>query len=358
MSRSHASKLKLFIVIAIFVFRLSNALADDLAFSQNARTFETQHSSLMTKGVAHACLGLTTMPDGLPCNPASITRIKRPSFGFVALVSNGYSSVDAARKLLDNKISQDVVDSFFTKNRVLQLEGNVDLNFKSPKVNVQYTPVTLKAFSVARNEADPEVQLYVMQESGFTVQTGVELTRELSVGVQARILKRKFVRKRFKLTALGTQAGQDLLKPNEQSTTYFEPAATYEFSTTWRPRVSVMVANLGYVSQKYDDLPTPIEPQCGLAISPPLQWGDLDLTLESRSMNYLENAQKKLRAGAMYHFGSMYLTTGVDFNGLSAGVYFDVEKVNAGILYSTTRYFNDDDSFYTQTVYVQLGWLV
>jgi hypothetical protein len=52
----------------------------------------------------------------------------------------------------------------------------------------------------------------------------------------------------------------------------------------------------------------------------------------------------------------MYLTGGIDTNGISGGVFYSLDKINAGIVYSTTQGAGQEESFYTQTVYVQLGW--
>jgi hypothetical protein len=333
------------------------ARAFDLAFSRNARTFETQHSSLVTKGLAHSCLTITDIPDGLPCNPAMTPLLKKPVLNVELLLSNGYSALNNVRKLLDGKITQELVDNMFAEGKILQIEANGDINFKSRFLNAAYTPMTIKGFSVFRNEANPDVELSVLEEKGFTFQSGIEVFDDFYAGLQLRALKRKFIRQRFQVVDLGTPEGQEMLKPKEQSATYIEPGLTYFLAETWRPRISVMVANLGFLSDEYEELPTPVETQFGIGISPPVGWGDLEISLEYRSMSYEEEPMNRFRAGALYHFGSMYLNGGVDANGLSGGVYYGLEKFNAGIMYSTTRFVSEEE-FYTQTVYVQLGWQI
>ncbi|MDZ4678689.1 MAG: hypothetical protein SGI74_14420 [Oligoflexia bacterium] len=341
----------------IFFLGISGAQAQTLSFSRNARTFETQHSSLVTKSLAHSCLTIIDIPDGLPCNPSMTALNKKPLFGVELLLSNGYASLESVRKLLDGKITQEMVDTMFSQGKVIQIEANADVNFKSKYLNAQYTPITVKGFSVVRNEANPDVELYAIEEKGFTFQSGLEVFNDFYAGVQARFINRKFISQRFKLVQLGTQVGKDLIKPKEQIATYIEPGATYFLAKTWRPRVSVFVANLGYVSKQYEELKTPVEAQYGLGFSPPVGWGDLDISIEYRSMNYEESDIEKLRLGALYHFGSMYLSGGIDGNGISGGVYYGLDKFNAGIVYSTTR-FVDEESFFAQTVYVQLGWQI
>jgi hypothetical protein len=343
--------------ITLFVLGyFAKAETSSLASSRNARTFETQHSTLVTKGLANACLSMIIIPDGLPCNPAMTPLNSKPSLGAELQLSNGYSALENVRKLLDGKVSQELIDTLFSQGKVIQIEANADIFFHSKYLSGIYTPLSVKGFSVVRNEANPDVDLYSIEEKGFTFQTGYEVYNDLFAGLQIRSMNRKFIKQRFKLVVLGTQAGQDLLKPKEQSVTYAEPGLTYFLGREWKPRVSLFVANLGYVSQKYDELPEPVEGQFGFGISPPMTWGEMDLSLEYRSMTYEENDLKKLRFGALYHFGSMYLSAGVDSNGVSGGVYYGLDKINAGIVYSTTQLMNQGESFYTQTVYVELGW--
>nr|HMN68081.1 hypothetical protein [Bdellovibrionales bacterium] len=246
----------------------------------------------------------------------------------------------------------------FKEGKIIQIEANADINFQSRYLNAQYTPLTVKGFSVVRNEANPDVDLYAVEEKAFLFQTGYELFNDFYAGVQTRFVDRKFIRKRFKLVSLGTEEGKDFIKPKEQTATYVEPGFTYFLGKQWKPRVSLFVANTGFVSQKYDDLKTPVEAQLGFGFAPPVGWGDLEISLEYRSMTYEENDLQKIRLGSLYKFGSMYLTGGIDANGVSGGVFYGLDKINAGVMYSTTRYVNEDENYFTQTVYVQLGWQI
>ncbi len=344
------------IIFVLIPLQFAAAQTSSLVFSRNARTFELQHSTLVMKGLANACLTMTIIPDGLPCNPAMTPLNLKPSLGAELQLSNGYSSLENVRKILDGKITQDLVDTLFSGGKIIQVEANADLNFHSKYISGQYTPLSVKGFSVVRNEANPDIDFYAIEETGLTFHTGYEFFNDFFAGVQVRALNRKFIKQRFKLVVLATQDGQDLLKPKEQSVTYFEPGFTYFLAKEWKPRISLFVANLGYVSKKYDEMLEPAEVQFGFGISPPVTWGDLDLSLEYRSMTYEENDLKKIRFGTLYHFGSMYLTGGIDSNGVSGGVFYGLDKINAGIVYSTTQGANQGGSFYTQTVYIQLGW--
>ncbi len=342
-----------------FLFFAASAVAqsDNISFTRNARTFEAQHASLTAKGMAQACLSTLT-PDGLPCNPALTLRNKKPVMTFEGLLSNGYENLEKVRLLMDKEITQEAIDKVFVGSKTIQIEGNADINFRSKYLSGQYSPASVKAFSVIRNEANPDIELFAVQESGFTLQTGYEIYEGLLLGVQGRLVQRKFIRQRFKLAELATPEGKALLKPKEQTATYIEPGAVYFLPLPWKPRISVFIPNIGSVSKSYDEFLTPIEAQGGFAFSPPLAWGELDISVEMRSMNYDESYAERLRLGILYHFGSMWLSAGADVNGLSSGIYFNLKNISAGIMYSTTQLVNEKDDFYTQTVYVQLGWQI
>jgi hypothetical protein len=353
------------LISSIFLFVLAHsfplnclAQSSDLAFSRNARTFETQDSTLVMKGLALSCLTVTVMPDGLPCNPALAGLDRKGNLNAEVQLSNGYSAIQKIQNLLAGQITQDTVDSLFADGKIIQIEATGSVGFQSKHLNGSYTPLSVKGFSVVRNEANPDIELYAVQEQGFKFQTGSEILEGFYAGLQTRFVNRKFIRQRFKLVELGTPAGKDILKPKSQNATYIEPGFTYLSSSLWKPRASIFVANPGFFSETYSQLPTPIEVQFGFGISPPLWWGDLELSLEYRSMNYEEEWFQKIRAGALYHFGSAYLSAGVDANGLSGGVFYGLESVNAGIVYTTTKFINEDRNFFTQTVYVQLGWQI
>ncbi|MBT4760767.1 MAG: hypothetical protein HOO06_03630 [Bdellovibrionaceae bacterium] len=332
--------------------------AQSLAFSRNARTFESVHSSLFVKSLGHACLSITISPDSLPCNPANMVYQDKNTLGADLLLSNGHSALSNIRQLLDGEISQGLVDTLFTEGKIIQIEANVDINFKSKYINARYTPFTVKGFSVVRNEANPDVELSAVEEKGFALQSAYQVIDGLSIGVQVRFLERKFVRQQFQLILMGTPAGDQLLSPKSQKVTYIEPGMTWEISNNWHPRLSVLVANLGFVSDKHDELNVPVDYQVGFGITPPIRWGELQLALDYKSLTLVEADQAKFRFGGTYGFGAMHFATGLDVNGVSGGIFYGLQQATAGVMYSTTRITNEDEDYFTQTLYVQLGWRI
>ena len=98
----------------IFIFFLSwffagNITASELSLSRNARTFETQHASLLVKSLGFACLGLTEVPDGLPCNPAATPFTPHAGLKAEGLISNGYANFEKTRKLLTGEADESLI---------------------------------------------------------------------------------------------------------------------------------------------------------------------------------------------------------------------------------------------------------
>lgn len=157
--------------------------AEDLSFSRNARTFETQQSSLVIKGLAHSCLTMTTIPDGLLCNPAHTPFNKKSSLGIELLLSNGSKNLTNLQKLINGNVSQELVDTLFLEGQTIQIEANAEIYFQSKYLSGRYTPLTVKGFSIVRNEANPDIELYAIEENGFAFQSGYEVYNDFYVGI-------------------------------------------------------------------------------------------------------------------------------------------------------------------------------
>jgi hypothetical protein len=338
----------------------SQARGADMSFSRNARTFETVSSSLAVKSVAHACLGMALIPDSLPCNPAMVPLIAKPRMAVHGLLSNGSQTLDKMRRLITNQVDAALVNDLFGTSRQLQIEGEAGLSFLSSHFTAEYVPYNGKFFSVVRNEANPEISLSAIEEKRFVMQLGkrIDSLPALSIGVQASSVERNYIIRNFKLVDLGTQAGKDLLKSRGQKLFLAEPGAVLHLETPVRSRLSVMIANLGWIEES-PELPMQAEPQVGYTLAPTLPVGEMEIELAYRNLGLRENSPgQRFRLGALYRFGAMNLSGGVDYEGLSAGVNFGLDQVNAGIVYATTQTPWNTSEYYTQTVYVQLGWQI
>jgi len=341
------------------VFCCSTAgAAPELYLSQNARTFEMQQSSLIIKGMAHACLTSFHFRDSLPCNPSLLPFNGKPRLGAQAALSNGYSTLERMRNLINGQLSDEMITELFSKARVLQIEANAEIDFISNYFAAKYTPINLKYFSVIRNEANPDVELSAVEEKNVELQFGYPISENFYVGLEAKSISRRFVINRFQLVDLATEDGKAKLKPKTQQGILFSPAATVFFPGEWRPRVALKVANIGSFTGYTEALAEPIDVQTGGGVTIPLGWTELDVSVDYRSLTYEERWEERFHLGSMLRFGAMALVSGVDYYGLSGGVFYGLEQVNAGILFSTTQAPWNSNDYYANTVYLQIGWQI
>lgn len=332
-----------------------SARADSLALSRNARTFELQHSSLIIKSLGHACLALKEVQDGLPCNPGYVTRIKKAGLRVEGLLSNGYSNLTRTRRILSNQFDQDLLTDFFQGQSVLQTETFVDLMFVSPFISSRISPLSYKLFTVIRNEANPDADLYAVEENDLAIQFGYRWGG-FDFGLEIKSTEWKFVRQRFKMLSLATPEGLAKIRPKSQQTVFLNPSITYELPIFWAPRIVLQAANLGKVSEEFEEFPHPEELTAGFGLSPPLPYGSLDILIDYKSLNYEEDEMDRFHLGVIYRLGAMSLGAGLDSNGVSLGIFQGLESVNAGILFTSTRQPWKESDYYADTVYVQLGW--
>lgn len=326
-----------------------------MVHARTARTFETINSTLIQKSMAHSCLALKVLPDGLPCNPAMTVFADRKTFRAQGLLSDGYNSVKNLKQVVDGEVTQEMVDGFFSRERVIQIEASTDLMYRSQDMNIQLTPMALRGYSEIRNEANPDIDLFTTEEKGLRFQSGYQFSEEFLFGFQVRALNRKVVRRHFQLFELGTEAGQDLLSPVNQSILFLEPGATFLMGEAWSPRLSVMIANLGYTSRPTSQVPASVEPQIAFGITPPSDEGQLDLTLEYSSLSFHEKGSEKLHLGALYKINEFYYSAGIDSHGTSAGIHYEHRHIHGGLIFSTTRTLRERETFDSHNLYFQLG---
>lgn len=308
--------------------------------------------------MAHACLTVKVIPDALPCNPSLLPFVPKPRLAAQVMLSNGYPTLDRMRRLLSGQLNQETIDDLFSEERVLQIEANGQIDFVTPHFAASYTPVTAKYFSVVRNEANPDVEVSAVEEKNLVLQTGYKFDDWLYIGVTGKSFSRRFVKRRLKLIELGTDAGKDSMQPKKQDGIMFTPAATIFFPGYLKPRVAVMVANLGALRGDTENLDDPIDVQGGAGITVPLGWAEVDFGLDYRSLSYEESGAERLHFGTVLRFGAMSMFGGVDHFGFSGGVSYGLEQINAGILFSTTQTPWSSEDYYANTVYLQVGWQI
>ncbi len=331
----------------------SGALAVSLATVRNPRTFSMNYQSMAIKSVAFSCLAWDNIPDDLPCQPAFLPLQKKPRFVANGLISNGYQSFAKARRLLANDIDAEFMNGLFTQDKILEVEANASMHFLSQYVSAKYLLYGLQYYSTQRNQANPQLEMYAAESKQWVVQTGYPISQMFLVGLQLRSQSDKIVNKAFRLTELGTDSGKELLKPKEYSRLLAEPGVALNGSN-WK--LSVLGANLLVDGDNTEEIEEKPEAQVGASYEFPAFSGKMDLSVDYKSLSYTEDPDQKLHWGARYQYGVLSLLGGVDSWGLSGGLFFSIEKIYSGILYSTSQVPWRKSEEYAQTTYIELGW--
>lgn len=342
------------VIILILIF-VGSVSAQTLSFSKNARTFETQTGSLTVKSLAYACLNLKTIEDDIPCNPAMVPEATGGQIKTFVLISNGYSNLTKIKRLMSNEFDQGLINDLFSEQRVLQTEATADLMFITKYINAKISPLTYKFFSVMRNDANPDVELVGVEQQEVVVQTGYKF-ENFNFGLEVKSTEWKFIHQNFKLLSLSTPEGAALLKPKSQTTVFVNPAVTYTIENSWSPRISVVMDNLVSTSAEFNEFQHPQEIKYGFSVTPPLSVGELNLLIDYKKLNADDTAEEKVHYGALYKYGAMNLSGGVDAHGGSVGIFYTLDVISSGILFSTTQLPWKDRDYFSQTVYVQIGW--
>lgn len=337
-------------LLILLSFEVSQALS--LTTIRNPRTFPLNNSSLSIKAMAFSCLALPQIPDDLPCQPALLQKEKDPRFAINLPISNGYASTVKARRLLANDLDAEFMDSLFKEDKILEVEGNPSLMFSSRYIAAKYL-YGLQYYSTQRNQANPEIQMQVAESKQFILQSSYAVWSNVYIGGQFRNQQDKMIQKSFRLVDLGTDNGKDLLKPVDYGRLFFEPgiAATVKDTT-----LSVFGANIQIAGDRERPINDGAEAQFGISQEISILSGTMNIALDYKSLSYSERDDQKVHFGTRYKYGALNLLAGVDSWGLSGGMLFSIEKLYAGILYSTSQIPWRSSSDYANTTYIELGW--
>ena len=347
--------MKLLNYFILFILFTNTTLAQSVLTNiKNSRTFESQHESLIVRSLGFACLGLEDVSDGILCNPAMTPKAKKGNLKVEGLISNGYGNLGKIKKFLSNSIDENLVNELFDSQQVLQTETSVDVMFTSPYLNARFSPVSYKFFSVAKNVANPDIELFAVEEKDLTFQSGFSLG-EFDLGLEIQKRDWKFIRSRFKLYDLLSEAGKDAVKPKDQSGLFLNPALNYNLNNQFKTVFSIKLVNLGWVNKYYEEFQHPTELQYGVSVTPNIYYGQLTFLLDYKSLSNSDSDFDKLHFGTHYKFGAMNLGFGIDNNGTSFGVFYGLEQINASILFSTTELPWKSSEYLAQTVYLQIG---
>lgn len=330
------------------------SLAENLFFASNARTQDIEHHSLTVKALGYSCLAASPFEDSLACNPALGILNKKSSLKMFGLISNGYSNLSTVSKILDGDVDSQLVEKLLGDEKLLQSESQIDILMISSHFSARYSPISYRFFSVTRNEANPEAQLLALKEEELNIQTSFQ-NGSLYYGAELKAVSWTYIKEQFRLVDLATPTGRDQVKPQTQKAVFIQPGLAFQTDIAMKPMFSLKIVRLGQIDQtERSRIQTEPDYEFGVALNPEVPYGRLKLMLDYKDVDL--DQEKSAHFGALYSYGVLNLASGVDSQGASAGVFYSLDQVSSGILYSTTQVPWRSDDYYAQTVYVQVGW--
>lgn len=341
-----------------FIAKVSYAQINTLGFPENARTSILQGSSLYSKGLAGACLSIIEAPDDIPCAASNLVFDENSVFSGQLALSNGYSSLSLIRETLGNNLSAEFIDLVLDQ-KVFQIDTAIQVYFKSKYFSGKYVPMSVRAFIGLRNDVNPNIDIFAVEEKGFYFQlSSTVINKRLSVGIQIRALDRTLVKSTFKASDFGVEQDSDLVSSEEYKVFYLDPSLTYKIPKFYNLVLTGALVNLGSSKLKNrTDVKEPIAFRVGGSMEKSLlKYGTLRGSLEYGRQDYTENFINSLRLGFIYTYGGMKIIGGLNTYGMSTGVHFGISNIQAGIVYSSSRFPDLSNDSFVQTVYVQIGW--
>jgi hypothetical protein len=158
----------------------------------------------------------------------------------------------------------------------------------------------------------------------------------LKIGLQTRIVERKFIHEEF--SALDAAADFDsVLKVKEQKALFLEPGLSYEWESDWKPQVSALISNVGFVSEKYNEAAAHPVFDFGFGIAPPLEFGNLGLAVSYRKTGENLKDEDAFRFGGVFELGVITTSLGYGPRDLAVGVNSGFGVLGVGFLYRQTQ---------------------
>ncbi len=214
-------------------------------------TLSTYRMGIATDALGSACFAFDVGADLLPCSPADIAFTRGNSGkAQVYLANNLRISNEALEILRRDQSTPEFLEEIFNERRSSELQAAIDLAWRREGWGLQLTPIRLFYHSSFRNEALTEARLLVFQEAAANLQWGRYLGDDWAMGLQTRLVNRKFVSQSFFLSDAYSESGRGLLDPQEQTLLYLEPGIQYHgLDYALKPRFGVTMTNLGVTNR-------------------------------------------------------------------------------------------------------------
>lgn len=270
---------------SIFLFLtlvVSSSWADLL--NKAALQYFTNHhqSSVEHALLSNSCFFIKNIRYSTLCNPAFLPLTEEKRFSFNFMVGEDYQQLTDNEDLIKGDRRKELITHLITEKESLRLESALQMYFIVPTFSFSIEPAKWTYFSEVINSSYPDLAVHAMQEQSLQMQLGTSLNENSSLGVNFILSQRKYVHEQVNIFDAVVDT-DSYFHVREEKLLVAEPAFHYEFNNIGKDSMSksfdFIITNTGWRSG--DILPESARPGylLGFNISPKLNYGNLDLTL-------------------------------------------------------------------------------
>lgn len=322
----------------------SDQALGDTVFPNVPERFRSQDLTVGSRALGEICYSIEFMPDGTVCNPAYLPDLPESLLLARVFMWNGYAALNSADQFLNKPLTKDYLQSLFQNQNASAVEANAQLSFSTRYFQASFSPYRVEYASEVHNPNDPEVAVNAAIEQSLVFATGTSLLslspdiRNFSVGVQLKLVQRKFVHGSFTLLDVATRETSDYLPVKQQSVALVDSSLAWiPRKNSWHLRMSIGLKNLGFSSANYGEYPDYTDLVGGIGIEPPVPVGRFRVGVDFTDLVHAAQIQDRFRLGTSYRYGLIELMAGRNSFASTIGISFLLSFIQASLVYEVDR---------------------
>lgn len=221
-------------------------------FAELPSSMSFDYFGFKNTALGNLCLILDEPLVGRPCHPARMAERDENRFGTQVEWGLGSERQNTAKKILSSEIDAELIADIFRDKDPVIYSGGFELYYLHSPWSISLSPYKIWYYSRSRNPAYPLVDLHILEQRELQGQLGSALDEHTLVGLNIKLLSRKFYHDSISLYEV--LVDDQLIKHKEQKVLLFEPGIiwTHESESPLKPEVSLLISNLGLQDKKYD----------------------------------------------------------------------------------------------------------
>lgn len=288
----------------------------------------------LSRSLGSACYTLDSVQRGLPCNPASIAKERKPRFDTDLFLGTQAEYLKEAEDLLNGNDNEQAVTKFFARRESIDAEISLEASFQASTWGVSIEPYRLVAVSRFENPSLPMVDLIVAEEQSVKGQIASYVQDNFYAGLQARYTHVRFIGQYFAVSEAFAGDNKDLFDSETQDLIYLEPGILYAWENlAWQPQVSAVLAHWGVSSRKTEQYPIQPEGLLGASVKPLVPLGLLEVGLQVEVNSQTKNFRDAYRGALTYKLGILQAVLSVSEYDHAAGFLVSYKSFSTGLSY-------------------------